>query len=82
MRSGGHTVWAGASNIADGVTIDLGKLNKTIYDPVTKIASIGPGARWTHVYEELDKHGVVVAGGRDGDVGVGGFTLGGGISVS
>ncbi|KAI1876242.1 uncharacterized protein JN550_001738 [Neoarthrinium moseri] len=80
VRSGGHTVWTGGSNIADGVTVDLGAMNEIVYNQDTKIASIQPGARWIQVYEELDKHGVVVAGGRDGNVGVGGYLTGGGIS--
>jgi FAD/FMN-containing dehydrogenase len=44
------------------------------------VASIGAGNRWTEVFKVLDKHGIAVAGGRSGDVGVGGYTLGGGIS--
>ena len=81
VRSGGHTTWQGSSNIGqDGITIDLGALNKTVYNPETKLASVEPGASWSSVFAELDKHGVVVAGGREGNVGVGGFTLGGGIS--
>ncbi|KAJ3471951.1 hypothetical protein MRS44_002050 [Fusarium solani] len=35
IRSGGHTVWA-ANNINDGVTIDLGLMNKTTYVKKTK----------------------------------------------
>lgn len=77
VRSGGHNV-ATANNIDDGVTIDLGHLNQTTYDKKTNLASIGPGAKWWKVYAALQKHDVLVTGGRDGDVGVGGFTLGGG----
>ncbi|KAJ3537158.1 hypothetical protein NM208_g6434 [Fusarium decemcellulare] len=80
VRSGGHIAWEGGSNIEDGITIDLGALNGVTFNNETRIASIEPGSRWTEVYEKLDKYGVVVAGGRDGDVGVGGYTLGGGKS--
>lgn len=62
------------------MTIDLSRLNATSYDPATNTASIEPGGRWEYVYAELVPHGVTVAGGRDGDVGVGGFLLGGGNS--
>lgn len=31
IRSGGHTTWAGAANIEDGVTVDLGLMNSTTY---------------------------------------------------
>jgi len=80
VRSGGHMNWAGANNIKDGVTIDLSLLDSVSYNPTTKLASLGPGGHWRNVYEELDKAGVVVAGGRDGNVGVGGFFIGGGNS--
>ncbi|KAI0518000.1 FAD-binding domain-containing protein [Xylaria bambusicola] len=79
VRSGGHNA-AGFSSTANGVTIDLSPLNATSYNAETNIASIGPGGKWQYVYKELFKHGITVTGGRDGDVGVGGFLLGGGNS--
>lgn len=47
--------WPGASNINSGITIDLGDMDKTTYDPDTKLASIQPGGRWTDVYATLEK---------------------------
>jgi FAD/FMN-containing dehydrogenase len=79
VRSGGHSLGT-ANNIDSGVTIDLGKMNQTTYNRETNLASIGPGGKWGDVYEELHKHGVIVTGGRDGSVGVGGFLLGGGLT--
>jgi len=38
------------------------------------------GLRWGTVYHALDTYDLTVAGGRDGDVGVGGYILGGGMS--
>ncbi|KAI1662064.1 hypothetical protein F4813DRAFT_343338 [Daldinia decipiens] len=78
IRSGGHTNWAGSNNITDGVTLDLGLLNSTEYDDTNQIVHLGPGGKWKDVYDELEKHGRRVAGGRESDVGVGGFLLGGG----
>lgn len=78
IRSGGHTQWEGANNIQDGVTIDLTFLNGVKLDEATETVDIGPGARWKEVYLELKKTGRVVAGGRNGKVGVGGLLLGGG----
>ncbi|KAI1103312.1 FAD-binding domain-containing protein [Jackrogersella minutella] len=81
IRSGGHMSWIGAGNdIHEGVTIDLGLMAKTTYHPETGLASVQPGGRWKDVYREVDKHGVMVAGGREGKVGVGGFLTGGGIT--
>lgn len=79
LKSGGHGTM-GTNSIANGVTIDLSHMNSSSYDPQTNIASIQPGGRWKNVYADLDKEGVTVTGGRDGDVGVGGFLLGGGNS--
>ncbi|CZR63887.1 uncharacterized protein PAC_13784 [Phialocephala subalpina] len=50
IRSGGHGQWTGASDIHNGVTIDLGAMNSTTYDPTTTLASIQPGPRWGDVY--------------------------------
>ncbi|KAL2819546.1 hypothetical protein BDW59DRAFT_164999 [Aspergillus cavernicola] len=77
VRAGGHNLGS-SNNIESGVTIDLKYLNRTTYDPITNIASVSPGSKWQDVYATLHQYGVVVTGGRDGDVGVGGFLLGGG----
>lgn len=78
VRSAGHTNWAGANNIAGGVTIDLTGLSHVEYDAATETVAIGPGQRWRSVYGELRRHKRVVAGGREGGVGVAGLLLGGG----
>jgi hypothetical protein len=50
VRSGGHMPWAGASDIENGVTIDLGLMNSTnVNDNGT--ATVLPGAVWGSVYE-------------------------------
>lgn len=77
VRSGGHTPWADAANIEDGVTIDLSALNEVRLSDDRTVASIGPGAKWGDVYRTLDSQGVAVVGGRFGLVGVGGLVLGG-----
>ncbi|KAI1345676.1 cytochrome P450 [Xylaria sp. FL0043] len=84
VRSGGHASFVGASNIKDGVTVDLSKLSDiTISQPggsVAPVLSVGAGCRWGAVYAYLDKMHLSVSGGRAASVGVGGLTLGGGIS--
>ena len=79
VRSGGHSHWAGGSNVEDGVTLDLGNFNKTTYDSASKIASLGPAQRWGDVFLTLEAL-VIVPGGRDGSVGAGGLLTGGGNS--
>ncbi|KAI9710275.1 MAG: hypothetical protein M1820_002769 [Bogoriella megaspora] len=80
LRSGGHTQWTGSNDIHKGVTIDLGRMTDVTYDAHSKLASIQPGPRWGDVYQELLKYDVCVTGGRDGNVGIGGFLTGGGNS--
>lgn len=77
IRGGGHTVWAGAAGIEDGVTIDLSLMKDVVYHPQNKTASLLPGGRWRDVYKILKKDGVSVTGGRTSSVGVSGFLLGG-----
>ncbi|KAJ5740862.1 hypothetical protein N7493_000734 [Penicillium malachiteum] len=80
VRSGGHTTWAGAAGIKDGVTIDMSMMNSTIYHPENSTASIMAGARWASVYTTLKEFGVAVTGGRSDTLGVGGLITGGGLS--
>lgn len=70
----------GASNSPCGVTIDLQGLDSIDLGADKSTVSVGPGATWDAVYATLDPLGLSVAGGRIAGVGVGGLTLGGGIS--
>ncbi|KAI0128315.1 6-hydroxy-D-nicotine oxidase [Xylariales sp. AK1849] len=78
VRGGGHMTWANASDIHDGVTLDLGLMNQTEYVAETNIAKIGAGSRWADVYATLEKYGATAPGGRTATVGVAGFLTGGG----
>lgn len=80
IRSGGHTPYAGASNIQDGVTLDLKYISSVEYDAKNNLVKVGPGAQWNDVFNTLEPLGVITTGGRSSTVGVGGLTLGGGIS--
>lgn len=82
IRSGGHTHFAGAAGIQDGVTIDLGRLNGVQYHESNNSVLVGPGAVWGDVYRYLDALDPpkMVVGGRSASVGVGGMVLGGGNS--
>ena len=80
IKGQSHAPAAGFANINDGVTIDLTKLNSVSVNEDHTVAHVGAGASWLDVYVYLDTLGLSVAGGRNGNVGVGGLTLGGGIS--
>ncbi|KAI0490431.1 hypothetical protein F4859DRAFT_458007 [Xylaria cf. heliscus] len=80
VRSGGHAFWAGESSITGGVIIDLRALNSITLSKDNSTALVGVGNTWDAVYEKLDPLQLSVNGGRSAGVGVGGLTLGGGIS--
>ncbi|KAI1080688.1 FAD binding domain protein [Whalleya microplaca] len=80
IKTQGHAPAAGAANINDGVTLDLSWLNNTSISDDYTIASVYAGSTWLDVYTMLDPFNKTVAGGRNGAVGVGGLTLGGGLS--
>ncbi|KAI0467338.1 putative oxidoreductase [Xylaria cf. heliscus] len=80
IRSGGHAPAVNAANIDGGVTLDLRRLNTIVVNPSESTVSIGVGNTWDGVYNKLDALNLSVAGGRSAGVGVGGLSLGGGIS--
>jgi FAD/FMN-containing dehydrogenase len=69
--------WVGASDIQDGITIDLTDMQgiEVLVRDGSKIAKIGPGATMSDVYRKLGQEGLVVPGLLAGNVGVGGFLL-------
>lgn len=78
VRSAGHNSNPGFASIGeDGVLLDVKALNQVKLSEDHKVCSVGPGATWEKVYEELEKNELVVVGGRSAGVGVGGLILGG-----
>ncbi|MCJ1387942.1 hypothetical protein MMC18_000785 [Xylographa bjoerkii] len=80
IRGGGHSAVHGAASISGGVIIDLSLFCEIIPSKDGSSVIIGAGARWRDVSKILDEKGLAVVGGRNSDVGVGGLTLGGGLS--
>ncbi|KFY01829.1 hypothetical protein V490_00757 [Pseudogymnoascus sp. VKM F-3557] len=80
VKGAGHGTVVGAANIDGGVKFDMSRLNEVETNSDRTVTRIGAGAQWGEVYEYLDSRGLSVAGGRNGDVGVAGVLLGGGIS--
>ena len=60
--------------------MDMTGLSSVSVNEDHSVAMIDAGASWLDAYTYLDPLGKSVAGGRNGAVGVGGLTLGGGIS--
>ncbi|KAI1350195.1 putative FAD-binding oxidoreductase [Xylaria sp. FL0043] len=80
IRSGGHSPAPLGANINDGVLFDMSGFNSVRYDAQQGVAVVGTGMRWGDVYRHLDQYNVTVVGGRILEVGVGGLTLGSGLS--
>jgi len=77
VKSGGHGAFAGASNIQDGVTIDLRNVDEIEVNKDRNLTHVGTGNTWGDVYSKLDPQKLSVVGGRVAAIGVGGLTLGG-----
>ncbi|TVY16611.1 Bifunctional solanapyrone synthase [Lachnellula arida] len=80
IRSGGVNPGLGAATVQDGTVVDL-----SLFCDVTpaldgSTVTVGTGAKWIDVYKSLDEKGLIVMGGRNSPVGVGGLALQGGIS--
>ncbi|KAI0420078.1 FAD binding domain-containing protein [Xylaria grammica] len=80
IKSGGHNPNNYFASIDGGPLISTKKLDQVILDPVTETVRVGPGNRWDDVSGALDGSGYTAVGGRIGNVGVGGYMLGGGLS--
>lgn len=78
MKGGGHSRSPGDSNSIDGVTVDLNRLSSVHLADDKASARVGGGATSAQTYRALEPYNVSFVGGRVGQVGVGGFTLGGG----
>ena len=70
-------MFAGASNIQGGLTIDLAQLNQLEVLQDKTLTYVGAGNRWIDVYSKLAEQQLAVIGGRVAGIGVGGSTLGG-----
>ncbi|KFY98579.1 hypothetical protein V500_01599 [Pseudogymnoascus sp. VKM F-4518 (FW-2643)] len=81
VKCGGHSRFPDDSVSVGGVTIDLGLMNTTVVSDDHTSASIGGGALTRQVFAALDPYGLASVAGRVGQVGMGGFALGGGTSV-
>ena len=80
IRGGGHSPVSGAASIKGGVVIDLSLFCEVTPSEDRSTVVIGAGTKWMDVSKVLDKRGLAVVGGRNSAVGVGGLTLGGGLS--
>ena len=62
-----------------GVQIDTSAMAEVLVDPDRRVAHVGPGARWAQVLAAAAPFGLAPLSGSHADVGVAGYTLGGGM---
>lgn len=77
VKSGGHNPNQNFASIDGGPLISTADLNEVTLDRASMTVRVGPGNRWEDVHEVLDGTNVTVVGGRIGNVGVGGYVVGG-----
>jgi FAD/FMN-containing dehydrogenase len=75
----GHGAMA-MGDLADTILVKLHQLRSVTIDPETKTARVGAGTIWIEVVEAAAEHGLAALAGSSPDVGVVGYTLGGGLS--
>jgi FAD/FMN-containing dehydrogenase len=80
VKSGGHDPNVGHASLKDGIIIALGKMKGAEYVPSKGVVHLKPGGPWVDAVKALAPHNVTVASGRIGNVGIGGFLTGGGLS--
>ncbi|MFI2295253.1 FAD-binding oxidoreductase [Isoptericola sp. NPDC019571] len=76
VRSTGHSA---AATGAGDVLLDVSALDALVVDPVARTATVGPGVPWQAVLTAGADHGLGGLCGSSPQVGVIGYTLGGGL---
>lgn len=78
VQATGH----GASSAIDGgLLISTSRMQDVVVDPVERTAQVGAGVKWRDVLAASVPHGLIGLNGSSTDVGVVGYTLGGGLPV-
>lgn len=80
IRGGGHHI-AGYAVCDDGIVIDLAPMNEVHIDADTQTVRVQGGAMWGDLNQELRAHGLEIVGNPYDEVGVAGYTLGGGMGL-
>ena len=78
-QSTGHNAYP-LGDLSDTVLLKLHRMRGVHVDPVAQAAYVEGGALWMDVTASAAKHGLAALAGSADDVGVAGYSLGGGIS--
>jgi FAD/FMN-containing dehydrogenase len=78
-QSTGHNA-SPMGDLAGTILLRLSELRGVTVDPSARVARAEGGAQWADVTSAAARHGLAALAGSSGDVGVAGYTLGGGVS--
>ena len=78
VQATGH---GATERMVDGVLINTRRMQDVHVDPERRVARIGAGVKWKSVLAESVPHGLMGLCGSSSDVGVVGYTLGGGLPI-
>ena len=79
VQSTGHHAGAVEGSLEDAILLRTSALRGVTVDPQKRVARVGAGALWQDVVEATRPHGLSALHGSAPDVGVAGYTLGGGM---
>ncbi len=80
MQGTGHGAGARGGELAGAILVKTERMRGIEIDPVTRTARVEAGALWAEVAEAAGQYGLAALAGSSPDVGVVGYTLGGGLS--
>ena len=80
MQGTGHGAGARGGELADAILMKTERMRGIEIDPVSRTARVEAGALWVEVAEAAGQYGLAALAGSSPDVGVVGYTLGGGLS--
>ena len=78
VQATGH---GASSPYAEGLMISTRRMTGVVVDPATRTARVEAGAKWRAVIDAAAPHGLAPLNGSSSDVGVVGYTVGGGLPV-
>lgn len=79
VQGTGHGAAARGGELAETILLRTSSMRGVTVDPVRRTARVQAGAQWGDVVRATSEHGLVALHGSSHDVGVVGYTLGGGI---
>ncbi len=80
VQGTGHNASAYGASIAGTLLIKTERMREVAVDPARRTARVGAGVTWGEVVGPAAEHGLAALAGSSHDVGVVGYTLGGGVS--